>query len=61
MVRSLKLDPLVNRDDLLVSISLDRDITSEEEEGEWGDHGGVVEEHGRTLDLGVVDEKLVVK
>ena len=60
-VGSLELDPLVDSNDLLVSVSLDRDVSSEEEEGEGRDHTRVMEEHRRTLDLGVVDDKLVVE
>ena len=57
----LELDPLVHSNDLLVAVSVHRYTASKEEQWEGRDHGGVVQEHGRALDLGVVDEELVVK
>ena len=60
-MRSLELDPPVDSDDLLVSVSLHRDGPSEEEEGEGRDHGGVVEEDCSALDLRVEYDKLVVE
>ena len=60
-MRSLELDPPVDSDDLLVSVSLHRDGPSEEEEGEGRDHGGIVEEYCSALDLGVENDKLVVE
>ena len=60
-MRSLKLDPLVYSDNLLVPISLHWYVPPKEEQREGRDHGGVMEEDGRALHLGVVDNKLVVK
>ena len=57
----LELDPLVHSNDLLVAVSVHRYAASKEEQWEGRDHRGVVQEHGRALDLGVIDEELVVK
>ncbi len=58
---SLKHYPLIHGDGLLSVVPLYTDLSTKEQEREWRDHGGIMDEDGRTLHLLVVDHEFVCK